>query len=525
MPKEFHTDVDLKAGLLFNGVAVTAAGKALLDDVDAAAQRATLGLGTLATQSAIVDADISASAEIAVSKLADGTARQLLQTDAAGTGVEWTSNVDIPGTLDVTGATTLDSTLSFPLGSAGSPSIYPGSDTNTGIWSPAADTLAVSTGGVERLRTRSDGNIGIGGSGSNLVTFYNQGPTTGGSTAYANLTSTAIQSDVTGTALCYSATANTAAASFTLSSLHYYSANQGTIGASSSITNQFGFIANNTLTGATNNFGFYGNIAAAAGRYNFYAAGTANNYFAGNTGIGSAGATSISLSVSKNITGGTNGYGVISDGQVQSDVTGTALGYYTNLKVANATFTLASLAHYYAAQGTIGASATVTNQYGFFVESTITGATNNFGFVGNLASATGRWNFYAGGTAPNYFAGDIRTNTVVTKKQAPTNSNVTATATAASLLDGIRTGTPAADIDLQVPTGTNMDAAFQDLQTNQSFEWSVINLATAASGFDITVTANTGHTVVGNMRVTGETSSRFLTRKTAANTFITYRIG
>jgi hypothetical protein len=59
----------------------------------------------------IVDGDISATAEIAVSKLANGAARQLLQTDAAGTGVEWTSNVDIPGTLDVTGVSTLDSTV------------------------------------------------------------------------------------------------------------------------------------------------------------------------------------------------------------------------------------------------------------------------------------------------------------------------------------------------------------------------------------------------------------------------------
>ena len=46
---------------------------------------------------AIVDADVNANAEIAVSKLANGAARQLLQTDAAGTGVEWTDNVDIPG--------------------------------------------------------------------------------------------------------------------------------------------------------------------------------------------------------------------------------------------------------------------------------------------------------------------------------------------------------------------------------------------------------------------------------------------
>jgi hypothetical protein len=56
----------------------------------------------------LVNADIASNAEIAVSKLADGAARQLLQTDAAGTGVEWASNIDIPGTLDVTGAGTFD---------------------------------------------------------------------------------------------------------------------------------------------------------------------------------------------------------------------------------------------------------------------------------------------------------------------------------------------------------------------------------------------------------------------------------
>ena len=63
---------------------------------------------TMIADGTIVDADVSATAEIAVSKLADGAARQLLQTDAAGTGVEWTSNVDIPGTLDVTGTATFD---------------------------------------------------------------------------------------------------------------------------------------------------------------------------------------------------------------------------------------------------------------------------------------------------------------------------------------------------------------------------------------------------------------------------------
>jgi hypothetical protein len=47
--------------------------------------------------------------ELPVSKLQDGNARQLLQTDAAGTGVEWTDNVDVPGTLGVTGQSTLAS--------------------------------------------------------------------------------------------------------------------------------------------------------------------------------------------------------------------------------------------------------------------------------------------------------------------------------------------------------------------------------------------------------------------------------
>ena len=61
----------------------------------------------------ITDANIAANAEIAVSKLADGAARQLLQTDAAGTGVEWTDNVDVPGTLDVTGTGTFDGNVTI----------------------------------------------------------------------------------------------------------------------------------------------------------------------------------------------------------------------------------------------------------------------------------------------------------------------------------------------------------------------------------------------------------------------------
>jgi hypothetical protein len=99
--------------------------------------------------------------ELPVSKLQDGAARQLLQTDAAGTGVEWTSNVDVPGTLDVTGATTLDSTLTVPLGSAASPTLRFSGDANSGLYSPGADQVAVSTGGTGRLFVDASGNVKI----------------------------------------------------------------------------------------------------------------------------------------------------------------------------------------------------------------------------------------------------------------------------------------------------------------------------------------------------------------------------
>ncbi len=50
----------------------------------------------------------------------------------------------------------------LPAGAVGTPSLSFTADTNTGLWSSGADTLNFSTGGSERIRIDSTGNVGIG---------------------------------------------------------------------------------------------------------------------------------------------------------------------------------------------------------------------------------------------------------------------------------------------------------------------------------------------------------------------------
>lgn len=61
-------------------------------------------------------------------------------------------------------------------GSASTPAIQ-GNDTNTGVFFPAADTVAVATGGSERVRVDSSGNVGVGTSSPSVRLQVTSGST------------------------------------------------------------------------------------------------------------------------------------------------------------------------------------------------------------------------------------------------------------------------------------------------------------------------------------------------------------
>lgn len=275
-----------------------------------------------------------------------------------------------------------------------------------------------------------DGNLALGSTTAIANrNISNRLLMTGGSLAIGYELETTIMSDVTSDARGFSTFLSTTASSFTLANLYHYRASQSTIGAGSSITTQIGFEVAATLIGATTNYGFRGLIAAGTNRWNLYLDGTANNYMAGGLGIGSTSLTGVGFRQSRNITGAINSNGIISDGQIQSDANNNHVSVNSILNTQATTFTLASYTSFNATLGTLGSGTTITNLYGYRVNSALNSGTNNYGFYGDLAAATGRWNLYMNGTANNHLAGNLLINST---SNNGANLQVTGTATISS---------------------------------------------------------------------------------------------
>lgn len=293
----------------------------------------------------------------------------------------------------------------------------------------------------------------------------------------------------------------------------------------------------------------------------------------GNVIIGSStGSAAVSFYVLKNITGGTTAYGILANGQVQSDVT-TAYNFMSSNNVASGT-SLTTYTHFRATEGTI--SGTITTQTGFDALSDLTSATTNYGFRAQstaaitagktsygfysaINTATGggtTYGFYAAGTAsnimPNLNGGIAASSTltlqstagagttdaviistasqsermrvdtsglVATYQPAQTSKAAAATLTAAELQTRIIQYTGAA-ATLTLPTGTNLEGVIASGQAvNTAFDITFINTGAGT----LTIGAN-GNTTVGTLTLATLTSATFRFRKTAANTFTIYRL-
>ena len=213
----------------------------------------------------------------------------------------------------------------------------------------------------------------------------------------------------------------------------------------------------NTLIGATNNYGFRGNIASGTNRYNVYMDGTAQNYFAGYVGIGIAtpthkfhvvntdGAISnifstgsivpiagsiqndfdATITPASDISNYATGAFILRNAGTQS-ITSTAqgamaLGIYafnnatagtlTNFTGINLINTNTSTGIITNMHGTLTRTATntgtVTNYYAHRVLSQTVGSSICAAYASEISSAFNRYALYLIGTAKSYFGGVI----------------------------------------------------------------------------------------------------------------------
>jgi hypothetical protein len=349
---------------------------------------------TMILDGTILNTDVNASAAIAGTKISPDFGSQNAVTTGTSTAASFipsssttpTNGLYLSAANQVslaTGSTErlrLDSTgqiKAVSIGSAAAPTYTFTTDSNTGVYSLGADQLNLATAGVDRLSIDATGEVGIG------------------------TTSPGAKLHISGTAPIFRLTD-------TDTSVDHRISGSSTVGTLSIETDYLS-------TGTAPVF-----LVSIQGTEKMRFSDTSGCLALGSATT-SGGGSGTSIRFANVITGATTSVSVLGSPAVQSDVTANARIYVSAPSTVASGFTLSNLQHFYAAPAAFGAGSAVTNQYGFAVSAGLSEATNNYGFFcpaltgtttaygfySSIASATGRYNFYAGGTAANYFAGSV----------------------------------------------------------------------------------------------------------------------
>lgn len=108
-------------------------------------------------------------------------------------------------------------------------------------------------------------------------------------------------------------------------------------------------------------------------------------------------------------------------------------------------------------------------------------------------------------------------------QQAPGATTATSvTLAAADVTNGLYTSTNASAVAITLPTVATLEASVVNARVNSAFDFVVINLGSSSGA--VTMTANTGWTLVGSATVAISTSARFTARKTDVGAWSLYRV-
>lgn len=355
------------------------------------------------------------------------------------------------------------------------------------------------------------------------------------------------------------------AAAMTLPILTHFYAYPQSFGAGSSVTVQTGFEVAAGMTGGVTDYGFRGQIPAAANQWNLYMDGTATNYLAGNLGIGTTATTYGQLNLAST-SGATQGIGfgtdtnlyrrganlLTTDDNFEVTVyTSTSAGngltvYRTNTAgvgsgttrgamigggVSPTSGTVAEVSglYSYADMGAgVGATITLATGVRAFVQNipngtittaadfqaddiTSSNATTRIAYRGLMTSGTGKYNLYMSGSAQNYLAGTFTVaNSIVSSHATAGLGYVAGAGGAVTQLTSRTTG-----VTLDKVTGAITLFSAAGSATWQSF--TVTNAAVAAT--DVIVVNQKSGTDLYEMEVTAVAAGSFrITYRTTGGT-------